>query len=52
MKDDEVFICSDRSALNMSFQGLTKVPEKVEKITDVAGSLLLGLPLKAPLSVY
>lgn len=25
MKDDEVFICSERSAKNMAYQGLTKV---------------------------
>ena len=52
MKNNEVFICSERSALNMAYQGTTRVPEKVEKICDVHGETLLGLPLKAPLSVY
>ena len=52
MKNNEVYICSDRSALNMAYQGLTRTAEKVEKICEVLGETIIGLPLKAPLSVY
>lgn len=52
MKNNEIFICSERSAWNMAYQGLTKTPEKLEKVCDVLGETIVGLPLKAPLSVY
>jgi leucyl-tRNA synthetase len=52
MKNDEIFICSEKAALNMAYQGLTRNPEKVEKVCDVIGETIIGLPLKAPLSVY
>lgn len=51
-KDDEVFICSERSALNMSYQGILKTDKKVEKICDVKGSELIGKPIKAPMTSY
>lgn len=37
MKNDEVFICSERSARNMAYQGLTKEDEKVEIIARFKG---------------
>lgn len=37
MKNDEVFICSERSAQNMAFQGLTKEDEKVTIIDTFKG---------------
>lgn len=37
MKDGEVFICSERSALNMAYQGLTKEDEKVEIVGKFKG---------------
>lgn len=52
MKNDEVFICSERAAKNCAFQNLTKENEKVEKIADFLGTDLIGLPLKAPLASY
>lgn len=52
MKNDEVFICSERSALNMSYQQLTKTPQQVQKIIDIKGEDIIGLPLNAPLSPY
>lgn len=38
MKNDEFFICSERSALNMAYQGLTKEDKKLNKIATVKGS--------------
>jgi hypothetical protein len=37
MKDNEVFICSERSAKNMAYQDLTKHFEKVEIIARFKG---------------
>jgi len=36
----------------MAYQDLTKTPEVVEKIMDINGQDLIGLPLKAPLTSY
>lgn len=52
MKNDEYFVCSDRSALNMAYQGLTKVEEKVEKVGEINGDELMGAKLKAPVTSY
>jgi len=52
MKNDEVFICSERSALNMAYQRLTKEDEKVTIIDSFKGEELLGLALSAPNAVH
>lgn len=52
MKNDEVFICSERSAQNMAYQGLTKEDEKVKIIDTFKGEELIGLPLSAPNAVH
>ena len=52
MKNDEVFICSERSANNMAFQGLTKEDEKVSILDKFKGEELLGLPIGAPHAVH
>ena len=52
MSDNEVFICSERSAKNMAYQGLTKEKEVVQIVDKFLGEEIMGLPLKAPLSVY
>jgi len=48
----EVFICSERSALNMAHQGLSPEHGKVSKLADLDGTDLLGLPLSAPNATY
>lgn len=48
INDNEYFICSDRSAKNMSYQGLSKEYAKPVCVLRVTGHDLLGLPLKAP----
>lgn len=52
MKNDEVFICSERSARNMSYQGLTKVENELNQVGKFTGEQLLGLALHAPQSKY
>ena len=51
-KDGEVWICAERSALNMSYQELLKDDRKVEKICDINGIDLVGVPMSAPLCKY
>jgi leucyl-tRNA synthetase len=48
INDNEYFICSARSAKNMSYQGLSKEYTKPKCVMEVTGDDLLGLPLKAP----
>lgn len=52
MPNGEVYICSDRSARNMSYQGLTHSDGEVKKLATFKGQQILGLPLKAPLAKY
>ncbi len=51
-KDGEVFISTKRAATNMAYQGFTKEFGKFEIVLNIKGEDILGLPLKAPLSVY
>jgi leucyl-tRNA synthetase len=52
MKNKDVYICSERSAMNMAYQRLTIEPEKINVLDKFQGQELLGLPIQAPLSVY
>lgn len=52
MVNDEIFICSERSAKNMAYQDLTKEPKKYPVLTTVKGKDLIGCKLKAPLAKY
>ena len=49
---DSVYICTERSALNMSFQGQTKEKGKLNKLFSIKGKDLIGCELNAPLSHY
>ncbi|KAI8815204.1 hypothetical protein BJ742DRAFT_746347 [Cladochytrium replicatum] len=52
--DKQAWICTERAAKNMAWQGLfTKFPRgKVILLAEVTGWDLIGLPLKTPLTVY
>jgi len=50
--EGEVFICTERSARNMAFQGLASTRGVPVCVGTFTGAQLLGLPLSAPLSVY
>jgi leucyl-tRNA synthetase len=52
MKGGEVFVCTERSMKNMAYQGLTQEFGVYNKLLDLKGTDLLGLPLKAPLAQY
>ena len=52
MNDDEVFICSERSALNMSHQELSSPPGEPKCLLTLKGQQVIGMPLSAPLAQY
>jgi leucyl-tRNA synthetase len=52
MKGDEYFVMSDRAAKNRSYQELVEEHGKIDKVGEVTGDELVGLPLKAPLTSY
>ena len=52
MKNDEYFVCSQRSARNLAFQEMTKEFGKYPCLHPVKGQELIGLPLKAPMTSY
>ena len=52
INDKEVFICTERSARNLSYQGFSKEQGKLVKLLDLKGSDLVGLQVVAPLSKY
>ncbi|KAI1903034.1 hypothetical protein AGOR_G00023010 [Albula goreensis] len=48
----EVFICTRRSARNMSYQGFTKENGVIPIVMDLLGQDILGCALSAPLTSY
>ncbi|XP_054158763.1 leucine--tRNA ligase, cytoplasmic-like [Oppia nitens] len=48
----DIFVSTERSARNLSFQGFTKVNGVVDKLMDLIGSDLIGTKLRAPLTSY
>ncbi|KAJ0976260.1 hypothetical protein J5N97_018225 [Dioscorea zingiberensis] len=51
INDTDVFIITQRAALNLSFQKLSKVSEKLTCLLELSGYDLIGLPLKSPLAL-
>ncbi|KAJ3041618.1 cytosolic leucyl tRNA synthetase [Rhizophlyctis rosea] len=52
VNDEEAWVCTERAALNMAWQGLFEKRGEVKKLADVKGWDLVGLPLSAPLSPF
>ncbi|KAH3759269.1 leucine--tRNA ligase [Pelomyxa schiedti] len=52
MKDNEIFICTQRAAKNFSYQEMTPAAGVVVCLATLKGSDLVGAALKAPLSPY
>uniref|UniRef100_A0A4W6EYQ4 Leucine--tRNA ligase, cytoplasmic n=1 Tax=Lates calcarifer TaxID=8187 RepID=A0A4W6EYQ4_LATCA len=48
----DIFICTSRSARNMSYQGFTKENGVVPVIMEILGQDILGCALSAPLTSY
>lgn len=49
--ENEYFICTRRAARNMSYQEFTKENGRVDVLAEVTGDELMGVRLKAPLSL-
>ncbi len=52
MKNGDLFICSEQSAINMSYQELTAKPFEAPALEKFFGKELIGVCVEAPLSVY
>ena len=52
INDTDVFICTERAARNMAFQGTTKERGQVKCLATVKGSQLIGSKVKAPFGHY
>lgn len=52
LANGDIFICTERAALNMSYQGLTKENGKVDTLLRLTGQDIMGLALKSPLTCY
>ncbi|KAF8376925.1 hypothetical protein HHK36_030296 [Tetracentron sinense] len=50
INETDVFIVTERAALNLAYQKLSKVPEKLTCLVELTGYDLIGLPLKSPLA--
>merc|ERR1719414_222547 len=50
--DKEVFVCTERAARNMSYQGFTENEGKIDILAELTGQDILGVALQAPLSIY
>ncbi|XP_023523654.1 leucine--tRNA ligase, cytoplasmic-like [Cucurbita pepo subsp. pepo] len=50
INDTDVFIITERSALNLAYQKFSRVPEKPTCLIQLTGNDLIGLPLKSPLA--
>ncbi|KAJ0976414.1 hypothetical protein J5N97_018379 [Dioscorea zingiberensis] len=50
INDTDVFIITQRAALNLSYQKLSRIPEKPTCLLELSGYDLIGLPLKSPLA--
>jgi len=50
INDIDVFIVTERAALNLAYQHMSKIPEKPTCLLELSGHDLIGLPLKSPLA--
>ena len=52
MKNGDLFICSEHSAINMAYQEMTKENKVAVPLLKIKGKELIGAKISAPLSVY
>ena len=52
INDNDVFICTERAALNLAYQGYSKHEGVLNRLAELKGTDLIGLALKAPMSIY
>ncbi|XP_076359544.1 leucyl-tRNA synthetase isoform X1 [Tachypleus tridentatus] len=52
MANGEVFVCTRRAALNLSYQGYTSHNGQIDVVLELEGKDILGLALDVPLTSY
>ena len=52
ISDSALFVCSTKSALNLSYQGVGRERGKVQQVGSIKGQELMGCAVKAPLCTY
>ncbi|KAI3914548.1 hypothetical protein MKW92_008847 [Papaver armeniacum] len=52
INETDVFVITERAALNLAYQNLSKVPQKPTCLVEMIGQDLIGLRLRSPLSHY
>ncbi|KAH9056465.1 leucyl-tRNA synthetase [Lactarius vividus] len=50
--DGEAYVCTQRAARNMTFQGIFDVRGQVNQLAELEGSAIVGTKIQAPFSVY
>lgn len=50
--DSEAYVCTQRAARNMTFQGIFDVRGQVNQLAELEGSAIVGAKIEAPYSVY
>ncbi|XP_057515975.1 leucine--tRNA ligase, cytoplasmic-like isoform X1 [Amaranthus tricolor] len=50
ISETDVFIVTERAALNLAYQNYSRIPEKPTCLVELTGHDLIGLPLKSPLA--
>ncbi|PIA61472.1 hypothetical protein AQUCO_00300759v1 [Aquilegia coerulea] len=51
ISESDVFIVTERAALNLAYQNLSRIPEKPTCLVQLTGNDLIGLPLRSPLAI-
>ncbi|CAH2078422.1 unnamed protein product, partial [Thlaspi arvense] len=51
ISETDVFILSERAALNLAYQNFSMIPQKPSCLVELTGYNLIGLPLRSPLAV-
>lgn len=52
INDTDVYVCTERAARNMAFQGVTAERGQVTKLASIKGEQLVGTKIKAPFASY
>ncbi|KAG5621935.1 hypothetical protein H5410_007153 [Solanum commersonii] len=50
INDTKVFVLTYKAALNLAYQRLSRIPEKLSCLLELSGQNLIGLPLSSPLA--
>lgn len=52
IKNNDIFISTERAARNLSYQGFTEIEGKINIIARIIGQDIMGLPISAPLTSH